>query len=347
MDIQKKRFNKIFIISFVILSTVLLFSIFVTKKQTTYATADKLIIELGGYTENTWSQQDVTVSATAKPEVVSPEIFYGINPQKDEDFVEYKGEFIVTDEGEPFKNENGIQFKIIYKNGEQTFTDYSEIIKINIDKKKPVVEKIEISETDFTQNSVSIKIFLADSSIYQEDYRAKFFNIEYKPLTEYLSKGMIVFEYITEENITFEADVDIVIIDQANNQTPLDEKIVINNIERTIPDFKISLLNGKHQGEKYIEINLGHIHSQAKEIVLEYPSGETENLEIKQKQKIKINENGTYIIKVVSNAGNDYSQGINVNNIKSMQIYGVLFVILFVVSISVGIFVARLKHIKK
>lgn len=334
MEKQKTITKKIGIKFFAVLSCLLLFLVFSGQVQETYANAEMFVINAVDYEVGTWATENIVVTATAKQGFESGQIFYSINDPIN--FLPYQTEVVVETEGENF-----VYFKFEYTGQGGYTTEEYDSIEIKLDKTSPIVDKIVFSEEDFTTQPVSMKIYLADSSMYKEEYRAIIFDETYLPLPEFFENGQIVFEFVTERNTVLNVG-DIVLIDQANNQTTYNQKVVINNIDNAIPDFHLNLLNGKNQWEKQIEIELGYIHSEVKEIILIYPSGNEISLPIQETQKIIIKENGEYIIRVVSHTDAVFARGIIVNEIEPMPLTLVLFVV-FVVGLSgIGIAIATI-----
>lgn len=312
----KKSYTNVFATLLALALLGLSFVWFFNLNKHAFASTSMFEVVAEDYQEGTWAKQDVLVRAHALAGFEAGEILFSVN--NPDNLAPYTQPVLISQDGENFVY---FTFKFL-QGGEYVYEQKA--VEVKLDKTAPEVESVEISQQGFTTQPVSVMFYLADLSVFQNQYRATIFEQEYFPLEEFLARSQIVFLFETERNTVLNVG-DVVFYDQANNQTIYNQEIVIDNIDNNIPDFHLNLVS-QNSNSPEIEIVLGYIHSEAKEIVLILPNGKVQNLPILPSQKIKVAQSGTYLVKVVSNTNLMLTRGVLVNVKESVPTTFILFV---------------------
>jgi hypothetical protein len=322
-----KFIKRIFVLCFILL----LFSPLILKQT---ANAENIInISTGDYVSGEWTNKSVVIEAEIA-QVEGAKLSYSLNNGLT--YQTYKNPLNFEEDTQTF-----LEFK-----AEISSQIYYESISINIDKTPAVIERIEISELEYTSKPVTIFVVLEDSSNQKELYTALFLGKELiSPNQEALSLGLIMFSYTVNQNTVFDIG-DIEIFDQAGNKTINDKKINILNIDKSEPEFNLTLLKKNLSYEEKIKLELGYVASGTKQIFVETPSGKIIKLDLQQEQIFTARKEGMYIFTVISNAGYQQSKAIFIKGLNLSSMMFSMAIILFAGGIFITLFVFRKSILK-
>lgn len=276
-----------------------MFSSFLPK----IAFANDLIFSLNtnGYESGTWTNQDVTVTIEYSGDTSGIIFEYSISGEIN--FTEFDGTQSFSEEG---------SYYVYFRIRDGVLTSNNQSVFVRIDKTAPVISGVVQSEYELTNQNIELIILATDIIADIENSIPVSGVYEYKIKNSNWQNSHI---FIILKNIDFEIG-DILVRDRAGNVSFYNETYQITNVFKNPPEFTIEAETSSAARNQLIMLENVVVESGIESVKVTLPNGEIVDITNTYEEGFLIEENGTYIFTIKSNAGLEKSLSLRIKNIR-------------------------------
>ena len=270
------------------------------------AAAEDLTFTLNtsGYESGTWSNQDITVEMVYSGQ---DEVAYQYSLDE-ENWQAFNGTMVFDVQG---------IYTVYFRLATDLSVSIHQFINIKLDKTKPEIEFVLKSSFFPTKDDVLLTVIASDDRSNVTFY--KFANHDWQELN--------VFSVIS--NRTFSAG-EILIKDGAGNIAAYDEEVVVDNIDKQEPLFRVISSTEKMIRKDHITFQISVPVSGLQSFLVTLPNGDLVDITETYENGFEVLQNGEYIFTVTSNSGLSTSVLVDYENIQGFLSNFELFILICV-----------------